>query len=108
MCTGKPCDVTTTTPAPNDNTVKCQSGWTPWLNQDKPKNRKENKKGRKLDIEPLPSALLLNSLPAGIYIYIDFQVEILNVPVFFSVFQGVVAVIPDKCMKSNVEPLKVT
>lgn len=65
VCTGKLCAVTTIAPAQNDNIVKCQSGWTPWMNQDKPKTRQENKKGRKLDIEPLPTALLLNSLTPG-------------------------------------------
>lgn len=43
---------------PQTESMKCVSGWTPWINQDKQPGVKGNK-GKLTDKEPLPGPLLM-------------------------------------------------
>ncbi|KAF7263559.1 hypothetical protein GWI33_001874, partial [Rhynchophorus ferrugineus] len=66
ICKGQPC--TTTEPTiftthQLEQVQQCVSGWTSWINQDRERIAKGNKKKKKLnDIEPLPTPLLLSTL----------------------------------------------
>jgi von Willebrand factor len=68
VCKGQPCStvqvVTTKAPTTHmlEQFVKCQSGWTQWINQDKANVLKTIFRKKKTDFEPLPTPLLLNNL----------------------------------------------
>lgn len=65
VCKGQPCStvqvVTTKAPTTHmlEQFVKCQSGWTQWINQDKANVLKTIFRKKKTDFEPLPTPLLL-------------------------------------------------
>lgn len=62
-CSGQPCS-TTETPLvtitrQHDQKIKCVSGWSSWINQDKAINTKTKSLYKKQDIEPLPEQIIL-------------------------------------------------
>ncbi|EFA10333.2 hemocytin [Tribolium castaneum] len=66
VCKGQPCS---TTPLPTthqlEQNMKCESGWSQWINQDKVKPTKTGLRKKQSDYEPLPTLLLLNNLEGG-------------------------------------------
>ncbi|KRT80045.1 hypothetical protein AMK59_6836, partial [Oryctes borbonicus] len=67
-CVGVPCTtirVETETPPSlmGGEQVKCKSGWTEWINKNKgPTFSETNQGGKLVDVEPLPTSLVLNTL----------------------------------------------
>lgn len=79
ICTGLPCP-TTLRPALTthqlEQLVKCRSGWTPWINQDRPQSTKSKKVSKKTDFEPVPSGIILNNLKESATCGVENMVDI--------------------------------
>lgn len=98
-CKGQPCSTTEPpifTTEQHEQDVQCVSGWTSWINQDKVRiskskstrltficflqiaksKKKKNQKVKLTDIEPLPTAIILNNLKTRSKCNIDKMVSI--------------------------------
>lgn len=78
-CSGQPC---ATTAIPDDVThqheqkIKCNSGWSSWINQDKAVNVKSKSLYKEKDEEPLPEQIILNNLKESSTCPIDKMIDI--------------------------------
>ncbi|KAJ3643777.1 hypothetical protein Zmor_026489 [Zophobas morio] len=67
ICKGQSCTTQHVTPVTlaREELIKCETGWTEWINQDTTTSIKSSSAKKKSDVEPLPTPLLLNHLKGG-------------------------------------------
>lgn len=63
ICKGQSCTTQHVTPVTlaREELIKCETGWTEWINQDTTTSIKSSSAKKKSDVEPLPTPLLLVS-----------------------------------------------